>query len=631
MKNRKLFFKRFVMGIVIFFMAVFELQMIWGSVYISKTVTKERRNSYASALEIYRSNLEQQLKQIDDFLLQSVMIENDARSILESTTELNQYLAEVRMRDTFDEELSQLKMLSGLMLYGNTANVTKKVIRMRRGQNNASVISKWIAANTEGLLKKVKENAYVDWFVYEVEGSQILVRILNNRETYMIGWLDISQIFQEFEKTLSDVKEEKIFLKAGNETAFQDKIQSDKIETEKGYQIIEPQNSHQVALCLALKQNGFYQKMTNLSIVVPLVLIVSGKLIMLFSFVMAKYFIRPMDDLRNAMIKMQEGDLEVRLNQQNLFYEFQLLNRNFDRMAEKIKELKIEVYENQLEKQNVEMQYLKHQIKPHFLTNCLNTIKNLLFLEEYEKAEQFTLLLGKNIRYDLSEKTEVTLEEEINHIKNYIALSEIRYGNQLKLHLDIQETLFECKIPAMLIQTFVENSVKHEMSPEEVLHIWVKVWEEKERLHITVEDSGQGFEEEILEKLKNGESVMHNGMEHFGISNVKRRLNIIYGDAAEIHFSNEENRAKENKAKVTIELPASEDLNRAKAEIKLPANKGLNKTNAEIDLSANKGLNKIEFFAEQAEWNNIDKNECDDTSRQLAIKGEEADESESEK
>ena len=631
MKNRKLFFKRFVMGIVIFFMAVFELQMIWGSVYISKTVTKERRNSYASALEIYSSNLEQQLKQIDDFLLQSVMIENDARSILESTTELNQYLAEVRMRDTFDEELSQLKMLSGVMSYGKTANVTKKVIRMRRGQNNASVISKWIAANTEGLLKKVKENAYVDWFVYEVEGSQILVRILNNRETYMIGWLDISQIFQEFEKTLSDVKEEKIFLKAGNETAFQDKIQSDKIETEKGYQIIEPQNSHQVALCLALKQNGFYQKMTNLSIVVPLVLIVSGILIMLFSFVMAKYFIRPMDDLRNAMIKMQEGDLEVRLNQQNLFYEFQLLNRNFDRMAEKIKELKIEVYENQLEKQNVEMQYLKHQIKPHFLTNCLNTIKNLLFLEEYEKAEQFTLLLGKNIRYDLSEKTEVTLEEEINHIKNYIALSEIRYGNQLKLHLDIQETLFECKIPAMLIQTFVENSVKHEMSPEEVLHIWVKVWEEKERLHITVEDSGQGFEEEILEKLKNGESVMHNGMEHFGISNVKRRLNIIYGDAAEIHFSNEENRAKENKAKVTIELPASEDLNRAKAEIKLPANKGLNKTNAEIDLSANKGLNKIEFFAEQAEWNNIDKNECDDTSRQLAIKGEEADESESEK
>ena len=109
---------------------------------------------------------------------------------------------------------------------------------------------------------------------------------------------------------------------------------------------------------------------------------------------------------------------------------------------------------------------------------------------------------------------------------------------------------------------------------------------------------------------------MHNGMEHFGISNVKRRLNIIYGDAAEIHFSNEENRAKENKAKVAIELPASEDLNKANAEIKLPANKG---------------LNKIEFFAEQAEWNNIDKNECDDTSRQLAIKGEEADESESEK
>lgn len=548
MKNRKLSFKQFVMGIVIFFMVVFELQMIWGSVYLSKTITKERRNSYASALEIYSSNLEQQLKQIDDFLLQSVMIENDARSILESTTELDQYLAEVRMKDTFEEKLSQLKMLSGVMWYGKTTNVSKKVIKMRRGLNNASIISRRIAEDTESLLERAKKNAYVDWFIYKVEGSQILVRILNNRETYMIGWLDISQIFQEFEKTLLDVKDEKIFLKAGKETVFQNKMQP-----KEEYQIIEPQNSHQVSLCLALKQNGFYRKMTNLSVMIPLVLIASGILIMLLSLVMAKYFIRPMDNLRNAMIKMQEGDLEVRLNQQNIFYEFQLLNRNFDRMAEKIKELKIEVYENQLEKQNVEMQYLKHQIKPHFLTNCLNTIKNLLFLEEYDKAEQFTMLLGKNIRYDLSEKTEVTLEEEINHIKNYIALSEIRYGNQLILYLDVQESLLNYKIPAMLIQTFVENSVKHEMSPEEVLYIWVKVWEENEKIYITVEDSGQGFEKEILEKLRKGEPVIHNGMEHFGIANVKRRLNIIYGNAAKIYFSNEKNEV--NKAKVEIELP----------------------------------------------------------------------------
>ena len=296
-KKKKLFFKRFVMGIVVFFMVVFELQMIWGSVYISKTVRKERQSSYASALEIYSSNLEQQLQQIDDFLLQSIMVENDARSILESTTELDQYLAEVRMRDTFDEELSQLKVLSGVMWYGKTSNAVKKVIRMRRGVNNASVISRGIAEYTESLLEKVKENAYVDWFVYEVDGTKILVRILNNRTTYMIGWVELSQIFQEFEKTLSDVKDEKIFLQVGKETVFQEEEQ-----LEKEYQIIEPQNAHQVSLCLALKQNGFYQKMTNLSIVIPLILFGSGILIMLLSFILAKYFIRPMDELRSAMI-----------------------------------------------------------------------------------------------------------------------------------------------------------------------------------------------------------------------------------------------------------------------------------------------------------------------------------------
>ena len=207
----------------------------------------------------------------------------------------------------------------------------------------------------------------------------------------------------------------------------------------------------------------------------------------------------------------------------------------------------------------------------------------------------------------MSEKTEVTLEEEINHIKNYIALSEIRYGNQLILHLDVPEELFDCKIPAMLIQTFVENSVKHEMNPEEVLHIWVKVKEKDKKMYIAVEDSGQGFEEEILEKLRKGEPVIHNGMEHFGIANVKRRLNIIYGNAAKIYFSNEKNgtgntgnevKNIENKAKGT-ENEAKNRENKAKVEIELPFDKKSNK----------------EAFAEWKQIKNIDKNECDNMSQ----------------
>ena len=114
-------------------------------------------------------------------------------------------------------------------------------------------------------------------------------------------------------------------------------------------------------------------------------------------------------------------------------------------------------------------------------------------------------------------------------------------------------------IPNMLIQTFVDNSVKHQLSPESQLLITVEVKyimgeEEKEYLYISVSDNGDGFESDILEKLKNNEVILKQNGEHIGIYNVCQRMALIYGEEAHIQFGN----GDAGGAVIEIRLPKSE-------------------------------------------------------------------------
>ena len=136
-----------------------------------------------------------------------------------------------------------------------------------------------------------------------------------------------------------------------------------------------------------------------------------------------------------------------------------------------------------------------------------------------------------------------------------MALQQIRYEKQLSLHLSADETLLGYEVPNMIIQTFVENSVKHQMSPDELLNIYVSVEKEGNRIHMEVEDSGEGFSPELLMHLRRGEAIVKNGVEHIGIKNVVKRLQIMYQGGAEILFSN-----SKRGALVTIVLPVSMEV-----------------------------------------------------------------------
>ncbi|MBO4315627.1 MAG: histidine kinase [Prevotella sp.] len=182
-----------------------------------------------------------------------------------------------------------------------------------------------------------------------------------------------------------------------------------------------------------------------------------------------------------------------------------------------------------LEKQNLEQQleYLKYQINPHFFMNTLNNIHALVDIDS-EKAKETILELSKLMRYVLYEgaKSSVPLGREVAFLNNYVTLMKLRYTDKVKIHIDIPETIPDHSVPPMLFITFVENAFKHGVSYQEPSYINMEMRFVGERVHFACANS------------KHAESTQEFG--GVGLANVKKRLELIYGDNYTLDIQDDE-------------------------------------------------------------------------------------------
>ena len=179
------------------------------------------------------------------------------------------------------------------------------------------------------------------------------------------------------------------------------------------------------------------------------------------------------------------------------------------------------------EKANAELQLLKAQIHPHFLFNTLNNIY-FFTLTASQKAPEILMKLTDILRYILNECNQplVPLEKELKMIEDYMALEKIRYGDRLKMELEISGDYSYKMIPPLLLIPLVENSFKHGAS-KMLVQPWVN-------LNITIEEQSLYF---LLSNSRPDEisPSQHNG--HIGLNNVKKRLQLLYPAAHELNIA----------------------------------------------------------------------------------------------
>lgn len=262
---------------------------------------------------------------------------------------------------------------------------------------------------------------------------------------------------------------------------------------------------------------------------------------------------KPMNNLIRGMRRIKHGNWDTRLHSSGS-KEFAIINETFNSMASQIHELKISVYEEQIKAHKAELKHLQLQINPHFLLNSINIVYNLAEIKNYSVIQLMCMNLVKYFRFTTkTNQIVVTIAEEMEHMESYIKIQQVRFPGRVTYEIHISDGAEKAAIPPLLIQPFIENAIKYGFDfMDHPFHIAIYIrLLEHERLEIVISDNGNGFSEEILEKLQTGGYLESQNGEHLGISNVQYRLKHIFGQQTQLEFDN----APDSGARIRIALP----------------------------------------------------------------------------
>ncbi|WP_235775421.1 cache domain-containing sensor histidine kinase [Paenibacillus sinensis] len=276
-----------------------------------------------------------------------------------------------------------------------------------------------------------------------------------------------------------------------------------------------------------IKMNRIKQLVTNL-IILSFALLVAT----LFSYALT----RPLKSMIRLMKQVQHGNLDVWI-QPRYNDEIGMLGTHFNRMIIRIRDLLSEVKQTEKRKQKADMRALQNQINPHFFYNTLESIRMLAESRDDTQIAKLTYLLGQQMRYSITRNDEsVTVRQELEHVRNYFNLLQIRFPDKYSLLVDVPEGLMDLPILKLVFQPLVENAVFHGLEPKQGLgNVKITARYEDDYVLLRVEDDGVGMDGETLKHL-NLSLINTASSSRFGIGlhNVNERIKLHYGESSGI-------------------------------------------------------------------------------------------------
>ncbi|SEK19105.1 two-component system, sensor histidine kinase YesM [Paenibacillus sp. cl141a] len=239
-----------------------------------------------------------------------------------------------------------------------------------------------------------------------------------------------------------------------------------------------------------------------------------------------KVMTKRIEVLLQQIRKVERGDFRLSIRPMG-HDEIGQVSFAFNKMASTIQSLIHDVYVKEIARKESELNTLQAQINPHFLYNTLSSISSLAIKEGAMQVYQMVNYLAKYYRVSLNKgKRIILLEQEINLVKNYVAIQKIRFRDKLHMHYDLDEQLFGTPTIKLILQPFIENCINHAIWDESGINIIVKVKQEGDDLLLQVIDDGIGMTPEQLDHALN----KSDNLPGYGVKNVDDRIKLTYGE-----------------------------------------------------------------------------------------------------
>lgn len=283
--------------------------------------------------------------------------------------------------------------------------------------------------------------------------------------------------------------------------------------------------------CTVIKQEDLFVGSSALrdyiKVLVTTCILVAFVLILLVS----RMITRPLADLNKAMEQVQSGDFDVHLDNDRSDEIGDLTDR-FNYMVDEINRLVNRVYVEQLLQKVAEMKALQAQINPHFLYNSLDSINWMLIERGEIEISRVVVSLGKMMQYSMNTAVSVvSLMEEYQNAGDYLLIQKNRLEDQLDYDLYLDPGLENFRIPKLILQPLIENSIKHGiLESKQPGYIKVSAYCEGGYVVIRVADNGIGMTLEKRDRVLNNMNKSSSDGSGLGIFNVARRLQLHFND-----------------------------------------------------------------------------------------------------
>lgn len=287
---------------------------------------------------------------------------------------------------------------------------------------------------------------------------------------------------------------------------------------------------------------GLYAETAKTKHILLGAIIILVVILSMFTYVLISLLLKKMYRLKDSMQRVGKGDFNTEVDISG-HDEIAVLSFHFKSMLGKINSLIADAVNKQAVAKETELKALKTQIDSHFLYNTLENIKMMAEIEgKYEISDAVTSL-GEMMRYNLRWKNDfVILEEELNYIKNYIEIMNLRMDGLLNLNIEVPEEMLEQEVLKMSLQPIIENAVKHGISPKHPTSpcmLDIRAEYEDGSAIILIRDNGVGMSQaqcarlndKIQGNIDNPADASQKGNGNgIGIINVNERIKLYYGD-----------------------------------------------------------------------------------------------------
>ncbi len=263
-------------------------------------------------------------------------------------------------------------------------------------------------------------------------------------------------------------------------------------------------------------------------------------LAILIGLIFAGRVTKPVKQLTQSMIRVQKGDLKVRTSVSSLD-EIGFLSKQFNKMVHEIENLMQQVESEQSEKYHAELRAVVHRIQPHFLFNTLSTLRWLIDSNQNNQASQVLSALTHLLEANMGKSGNIiTVGEELDIIRKYLVILELRYEKTFHLELDIEPGTENIPIPRMLLQPIVENAIFHGIVPKNTNgRISIKICSCDDNLVFLIHNDGLGITNNQVKELNNPEAAIKNGNIGIGLRHIFDTLRLYYAQNWDWSISSE--------------------------------------------------------------------------------------------